>query len=48
MIPVIIFSFSRKECEAYAMQMTNLDFNTGGFFLLSKKFQLQCLPAIFI
>uniref|UniRef100_A0A1I8EYN4 Superkiller viralicidic activity 2-like 2 n=1 Tax=Wuchereria bancrofti TaxID=6293 RepID=A0A1I8EYN4_WUCBA len=28
MIPVIIFSFSRKECEAYATQMTNLDFNT--------------------
>ncbi|VDK61015.1 unnamed protein product, partial [Gongylonema pulchrum] len=28
MIPVIVFSFSRKECEAYATQMTNLDFNT--------------------
>ncbi|VDO26325.1 unnamed protein product [Brugia timori] len=28
MIPVIIFSFSRKECEAYATQMTSLDFNT--------------------
>lgn len=27
MIPCIIFSFSRRECEAYASQMTNMDFN---------------------
>ncbi|KAK7100745.1 exosome RNA helicase MTR4-like [Littorina saxatilis] len=26
--PVITFSFSRKECEAYGMQMSKLDFNT--------------------
>lgn len=26
--PVIIFSFSKKECESYAMQMAKLDFNT--------------------
>jgi len=26
--PVIVFSFSKKDCEAYAMQMTKLDFNT--------------------
>lgn len=26
--PVIIFSFSKKECELYAMQMAKLDFNT--------------------
>jgi len=26
--PVIIFSFSKKECEAYAMAMAKLDFNT--------------------
>jgi len=25
--PVIIFSFSKKECEVYAMQMARLDFN---------------------
>ncbi|KAG0715507.1 Exosome RNA helicase MTR4 [Chionoecetes opilio] len=25
--PVIIFSFSKKECEAYALQMSKLDFN---------------------
>ena len=27
--PVIVFSFSKKECEAYALQMAKLDFNTG-------------------
>lgn len=27
--PVIIFSFSKKDCEVYAMQMAKLDFNTG-------------------
>ncbi|GIY46216.1 exosome RNA helicase MTR4 [Caerostris extrusa] len=27
--PVIVFSFSKKECEAYAMQMAKLDFNTA-------------------
>lgn len=26
--PVIIFSFSKKDCEIYAMQMAKLDFNT--------------------
>ena len=26
--PVIIFSFSKKECEAYALQIGKLDFNT--------------------
>lgn len=26
--PVIIFSFSKKDCEAYALQMTKLDLNT--------------------
>lgn len=27
--PVIVFSFSKKECEAYALQMSKLDFNSG-------------------
>ncbi|XP_072023609.1 exosome RNA helicase MTR4-like [Amphiura filiformis] len=27
--PVIIFSFSKKECEAYAMNLSKLDFNTN-------------------
>jgi len=26
--PAIVFSFSKKECEAYALQMSKLDFNT--------------------
>ena len=26
--PVIVFSFSKKDCEAYALNMTKLDFNT--------------------
>ena len=26
--PVIVFSFSKKDCEVYAMQMAKLDFNT--------------------
>ncbi|KAL1498076.1 hypothetical protein ABEB36_008933 [Hypothenemus hampei] len=26
--PVIVFSFSKKDCELYALQMTKLDFNT--------------------
>lgn len=27
--PVIIFSFSKKDCELYALQMAKLDFNTS-------------------
>ena len=27
--PVIVFSFSKKDCEAYATKMAKLDFNTG-------------------
>lgn len=27
--PVIVFSFSKKECELYATQMTKMDFNSG-------------------
>ena len=27
--PVIVFSFSKRECEAHAMAMSKLDFNTG-------------------
>lgn len=29
MVPCIIFSFSRKECEAYATQLKDVDFNDG-------------------
>jgi ATP-dependent RNA helicase DOB1 len=27
--PVIVFSFSKRECEAHAMLMSKLDFNSG-------------------
>ena len=33
--PVIVFSFSKKECEAYALQMAKLDFNTREFILVA-------------
>ena len=26
--PIIVFSFSKRDCESYAMQMSKLDFNT--------------------
>ena len=29
LVPVIVFSFSKKDCELYALQMSKLDFNTG-------------------
>lgn len=29
LVPVIVFSFSKKDCETYALQMSKLDFNTG-------------------
>ena len=29
LVPVIIFSFSKKDCEAYALQMSKLDFNSN-------------------
>lgn len=33
--PVIVFSFSKKDCEAYAVTMMKLDFNTGSLNSLS-------------
>jgi len=38
--PVIVFSFSKKDCEAYAMQMSKLDFNSSTSF--------HCLELTFI
>ena len=38
--PVIVFSFSKKECEAYALQMAKLDFNTRKFDFLFYFFTL--------
>lgn len=31
MAPIIAFSFSKKECEIYAIQMAKLDFSTSMF-----------------
>lgn len=31
MAPIIAFSFSKKECEIYAIQMAKLDFSTSKF-----------------
>ena len=44
--PVIVFSFSRRDCEAYALQMSKLDFNTGasvscGLFVLTHTCPMQ-------
>lgn len=35
--PVIVFSFSKKDCESFAMQMTKLDFNTSKSQFLVKE-----------
>lgn len=32
--PVIVFSFSKKDCELHAMSMTKLDFNTSEHLLV--------------
>lgn len=29
LLPCIVFSFSRRECEAYANELKNLDLNSG-------------------
>lgn len=31
--PVIVFSFSKKDCENYAMQMSKLDFTSGKYII---------------
>jgi len=33
--PVIVFSFSKKDCESYATQMARLDFNTGDSWFIT-------------
>lgn len=34
--PVIVFSFSKKDCENFAMQMSKLDFTSGDIIILIK------------
>ena len=43
--PVIVFSFSRRDCEAYALQMSKLDFNTGAFVSTVLFNLIQTLPS---
>lgn len=33
--PVIVFSFSKKDCEVHAMSMTKLDFNTSKYIRIN-------------
>lgn len=33
--PVIVFSFSKKDCENYAMQMSKLDFTSGKCYIFN-------------
>ena len=39
--PVIVFSFSKKECEAYALQMAKLDFNTRKYIKYLHSIRIQ-------
>lgn len=41
MLPCIIFSFSRKECEAYASTLKDVDFNDGNGFYILKIFTIN-------
>ncbi len=40
MAPIIAFSFSKKECEVYAIQMAKLDFSTSKFSEVSELIHL--------
>lgn len=42
--PVIVFSFSRRDCEAYALQMSKLDFNTRKYKTLPR---IDYVPSVF-
>jgi hypothetical protein len=35
--PVIVFSFSKKQCEILATQMAKLDFNDGNLFQIGRR-----------
>ncbi|KAA3680951.1 ATP-dependent RNA helicase DOB1, partial [Paragonimus westermani] len=41
--PLIVFSFSKMDCEYYATQMNKMDFNTGA----RREFYCQLTPATF-
>ncbi|PIO66230.1 hypothetical protein TELCIR_12060 [Teladorsagia circumcincta] len=41
MLPCIIFSFSRKECEAYALSLKDMDFNDGEWITSGEYIQMS-------
>ena len=46
--PVIIFSFSKKECEAYALQVSKLDFNGGESTFTSNHTTLRSVFSVLL
>ena len=44
--PVIIFSFSKRECEAYALKMSKLDFNEEGEKELVEQVRFAFCPSL--
>ncbi|VDD88900.1 unnamed protein product [Enterobius vermicularis] len=46
MIPSIVFSFSRRECEAYATQLTDMDFNDEQSKKLVKEIYLNAVSLL--
>uniref|UniRef100_A0A158R3R5 ATP-dependent RNA helicase DOB1 n=1 Tax=Syphacia muris TaxID=451379 RepID=A0A158R3R5_9BILA len=46
MIPCIVFSFSRRECEAYATQLTDMDFNDEQSKKLVKEIYLNAISLL--
>ena len=44
--PVIIFSFSKKDCESYACAISKLDFNTGKKGFVSVHFAHSVICAL--
>lgn len=45
--PVIVFSFSKKECENYAMQMAKLDFTSGNYNSFKQSIHCKIYKVIF-
>ena len=46
--PVIIFAFSKRECESLGLQMSKLDFNDGWCFFFISLFSLPLSLCCFL
>ena len=44
--PCIVFSFSKKECETYALQMAKLDFNSEDEKAVVEQVFLNAMEAL--